>query len=448
MPHPPQSGHGSGSLKRCSRAIALAVLVATQAGPTQAAPEWDLRGQATYIWQDKPAFKAAYSGPHSLEAARALSYSFTATAALGLRLALDWEVYANAELVQGLPFSALTGMGGLSNGELQKSAGTHPIVYRARLFARRTWALGESDAGEDLGADFNRLPGRQPHDRLVLSVGNLAVTDIFDPNPYAHDARSQFLNWALLTHGAYDFAADARGYTWGAALDWRQGDWSLRGGRFAMPVESNGLKLDGQIARQYGDQIEAERRHRLFGQDGSLRALFWRNVARYGNFSDALAVAGAGVPSLDGVRRRQAKSGWGLALEQGLSPNLGAFARIGASDGRREAYTFAAIDRSASAGLSLNGQAWSRPKDSLGLAVARNGLSAMHRRYLAAGGLDFFLGDGRLRYASETAVEAYLAVAVLERLTITLDLQRVQAPGYNADRGPVRFVGLRLHADF
>ena len=166
MPRPPPPAHGSGSLKRCLRGIALAVLVATQAGPTQAAPEWDLRGQATYIWQDKPAFKAAYSGPHSLDSARALSYSFTATAALGLRLAPGWEVFANAELVQGLPFSALTGMGGLSNGELQKSAGTQPTVYRARLFARRTWALGESDAGEVLGADFNRLPGRQPHDRL------------------------------------------------------------------------------------------------------------------------------------------------------------------------------------------------------------------------------------------------------------------------------------------
>ena len=409
---------------------------------------WDLRGQATYIWQHKPAFAAAYSGPHSLAAPRALSYSFTATAALGLRLADGLEAYANAELVQGVPFSGLTGMGGLSNGELQKSAGSNPIVYRARLFVRRTWALGDLDAGEDLVADFNRLPGRLPTDRLVLVAGNLAVTDIFDLNPYAHDARSQFMNWALLTHGSWDFAADARGYTWGAALEWVQGDWSLRAGRFAMPVESNGLKLDGQISRQYGDQVEAEHRHRAFGHEGTLRTLLWRNVARYGSFSDALATAGATAPSLDGVRRRQAKTGWGVGLEQGLTPSLRAFARIGASDGAREAYTFAAIDRSASVGLALSGQAWSRPKDSLGLAVARNQLSAVHQRFLAAGGVDFFLGDGRLRYAPETVLEAFVAVAVADGMTVSLDLQHVQRPGYNADRGPARFVGLRLHAEF
>ncbi len=438
---------------RLAFALHWVAFAAAWSGPSPAAADatqgWGVRGQATYIWQAKPAFASAYAGERSLQAGPGLSDSFSATVALGWRPAPFTEAYVDAELVQGKPLSNMTGLGGLPNGELQKSGSSQPQLYRARLFLRRTWALTDTPAdAESVEAGLNQLAGSQARDRLVLSLGNLAVTDIFDPNPYAHDARSQFLNWSLLTHGAYDFAADSRGYSWGAALEWRQGDWRLRGGRFAMPAQSNGAKLDGQIWRQFGDQLELEHAHRWLGWDGSLRALLWRNVARYARFDDALAAAGGGVPSLNGVRRRQAKSGWGLAWEQSLPASLGVFARLAGSDGVHEPFAFAAIDGASSAGLSWGGAAWGRPRDTVGLALARNTLGPQHRQFLAAGGQDYFLGDGRLRYAAERIAEAYVAADLGQALTLTLDWQRVSAPGYNADRGPARFVGLRLHADF
>lgn len=412
----------------CRRRWLAAALVLAGGAAAGAEADVDLRGQATYAWQAKPAFASRYEGVHSLGAARALSYSFTGTASLGLHLAGGTDLRADVELVQGVAFSELGGLGGPTNGELQKTAGPTPTVYRARLYGRREWTM---DA-----------------DRIVLTAGNFAVGDVFDLNPLAHDARTQFMNWALLTHGAYDYAADARGYTWGAAVEWSRGDWTARAGRFAMPRESNGLKLDGQFMRQHGDQIEVEHRHRVGGQAGALRALVWRNVARFGRFDEALAATGGSAPSLDGVRRRQAKSGWGLSAEQRFGADLGGFARVAASDGRAEPYAFTSIDQSCAAGLVLAGASWSRPRDSIGLAWTWNGLSDAHRRYLAAGGSDFFLGDGALTYARERMVEAYAAFALNTALTFSLDLQQVRAPGYNADRGPARFFGARLHAEF
>ena len=408
---------------------------------------YGLHGQATYVWQTKPAFPAAYDGPNSLQGAREKSYSFTATAAAGARLWRGGEAYLNAEVVQGVPLSGLTGLGGLSNGELQKTAGSRLVLYRARAFVRQTWAL-DADS-EPVASGFNQLAGKQARSRLVLSAGNLAVSDLFDNNRYAHDARSQFMNWALLTHGHFDFAADSRGYSNGAALEWITPDWSLRGGRFAVPVESNGLELDRHIAQRHGDQLEFEHRHQWAGRDGTLRLLVFRNTARMADFDEALALAAnsGSAPDLAPVRRLQNKTGWGLAAEQQISGDLGGFLRLGRHDGKTEPYSFASIDESVSTGVIWRGTAWGRAEDQLGLAVVRNGLSPSHRRFLAAGGLDFFLGDGRLRYGAERIVEATYNAAVTPLLRLSLNLQHITNPGYNRDRGPVQLFALRLHIE-
>lgn len=421
------------------------------AGPALAADAteeaYGVHGQATYVWQTKPAFSSAYDGPNSLQAAREKSYSFTATAAAGGRLWRGGEAYLNGELVQGVPLSGLTGLGGLSNGELQKTAGSHPVLYRARAFLRQSWAL---DGGsETLAPGFNQLGGQQARRRVVLSVGNLAVSDLFDNNRYAHDARTQFLNWALLTHGHFDFAADSRGYTQGAALEWITPDWALRGGRFAVPVESNGLALDNHFGKHHGDQLEFEHHHQLAGREGALRLLFFRNVARMANFDEALALAAASgtVPDLAPARRLQSKSGWGVAAEQALSADLGGFVRLGRHDGKTEPYSFAAIDEHGSVGFVWHGTGWGRAEDQLGLAFARNGLSTPHRRFLAAGGSDFFLGDGRLRYGAERILEASYSAALTPLVRLSLNLQHINNPGYNRDRGPVQLVALRMHVE-
>ena len=427
---------------------ALAACLSLPAGAEEAPTETvGLHGQATYVWQAKPGLHAAYSGPSSLSTAHERSYSFTATAAAGVRPWRDAEAYFDAEAVQGVPLSGLVGLGGLSNSELQKTGGPRLKVYRARAFLRQGWALG--DARENVESDFNQLGGTRARRRLVLTVGELAVSDLFDDNRYAHDGRTMFLNWALLTHGAYDFAADSRGYTRGAALEWVADGWALRGGRFEVPKESNGLALDSRIGSRHGDQIEFERGHQWAGREGTLRLLWFRNVAPMGSFDEALADAAAtgGVPELARVRRLQAKQGLGVALEQTLSDTLGGFVRLGRHDGKTEVYSFAAIDNALSAGLVWKGAAWQRADDQLGLAFASDGLSAAHQRFLAAGGSDFFVGDGRLRYGRETVLEAFYNLALVRGWTLALDLQHIGNPAYNRDRGPAQAVALRLHAE-
>lgn len=432
----------------CAALLASASVQAQEATPES--EPWNAKFQATYIWQKHPGFSAAYSGPNSLSSSPEKSYSFTSTAFLGLRLARGTELYFNPEAVQGVAFSGLTGLGGLNNSELQKTAGSGLKVYRARLFLRQIWGLGgEREAVE---SEANQLGGSRDKNRVVLTAGNLAVSDLFDANAYAHDGRTQLLNWSFLTHGAYDFAADARGYSWGAALEYFGDDWAIRAGRFVQPKEPNGLPLDFAIARHYGDQLELEKSYALFGQPGKARLLVFRNHVSTGGFSDALAnaaVAG-GVPDTALVRRLRSKTGVGLNLEQALGSDVGAFARLARSNGETEVYAFAEIDRSLSVGTTIQGDSWGRPSDSVGLAYAQNGLSSSHQAFLAAGGVGFFVGDGRLQYRSEKIVEGYysLGLPLLRSSALSLGMQYIRNPGYNADRGPVKVVSVRLHTEF
>ena len=439
-------------LNLCLSALLLPCVAAAQDAPAPEPERWNARFQASFIWQTKPSFAAAYSGVNSLSPLAEKSYSFTSTAYLGLRLARDTELYFNPELVQGVAMSGLTGLGGLSNAELQKTAGSKPVLYRARLFVRQSWGLGGER--ETVASDVNQLAGSRDKDRVVLTAGNLAVSDIFDANVYAHDPRTQFMNWSFLTHGAYDFAADARGYSWGAALEYYSGDWALRAGRFMMPRESNGVALDLDLLHHYGDQLELEKAYALGGQPGKARLLLFRNRAVMGGFDDALvnAAGGAagGVPTIALVRQLRTKQGWGINLEQSLTDGAGLFARLGRSDGASEAYAFAEIDRSLSVGVNVKGAGWGRAQDSLGLAYARNGLSASHQAFLAAGGSGFFVGDGRLNYRPEAIVEGYYAMGLdfLRRSALSLGAQFIRNPAYNADRGPVRVMSVRLHTEF
>ena len=411
---------------------------------------WNAKFQSTYVRQTHPGFSAAYTGPSSLLPSAEKSYSFTATAFLGLRLAPDTELYFNPEAVQGVAFSGLTGLGGLSNGELQKTAGASLLLYRARLFVRQTWGLGGER--EDVASDANQLGGSRDKNRVVLTAGNLAVSDLFDSNTYAHDARTQLMNWSFLTHGAFDFAADARGYSWGAALEYFGDDWAVRAGRFIQPKDANGLRLDYAIGRHYGDQIEVEKSIEIAGQPGKVRVLAFRNRLSTGGFNDALAYAAAtgGTPDTTLVRRERSKTGFGLNVEQALTPDIGAFARLARSSAETEVYAFAEIDRSLSVGTNFQGRLWGRPMDSIGLAYAQNGLSPAHQAFLAAGGIGFFVGDGRLNYRAEKIVEGYysLGLDVLRRSAITLGMQYIRNPAYNADRGPVKVVSGRLHTEF
>jgi hypothetical protein len=368
---------------------------------------------------------------------------------LGLRLGANTELYFDPELTQGVPLSGLVGLAGFTNGEMARTSGANPTLYRARLFARHVIALG--DETDDIEPAMNQLGSRYAKRRLTLTAGNLSILDLFDANRFNHDPRTQFLNWTVMTHGAYDFAADARGYTWGVAAEYQGDGWALRAGRFIQPKEPNQLPLDSRILRHYGDQIEVERDYEL-GPDrpGALRALAYHNRARMSRYDDALALADAtgSVPSLDAVRTTEhSKLGLGVNVEQTLSGDLGVFGRALWADGKTETYAFTEADRSLSLGAVLKGARWGRSDDTVGVALADNLLSASHRSILARGGLTFFLGDGRLNYASERIVETYYAWSVAKGLTLSLDVQRIQNPGYNADRGPASFFALRAHIE-
>jgi carbohydrate-selective porin OprB len=303
---------------------------------------------------------------------------------------------------------------------------------------------------EQVESDINQLAGSLEKQRLVLTTGKLSVVDIFDNNAFAHDGRKDFFNWVNVAQGAFDYAADVRGYTWGAALEYYHYDWVFRAGRFAVPIESNGLQLNYSLMNFHGDQIEIEHDHEIAGETGKLRLLAFRNRELMGRFDDALAYAAAngGLPNVDNVRRINIKHGYGVNLEQNLTSNLGAFARTSWNDGGTEMFSYTEVERSTQAGISLRGTQWKRAQDTLGLAFVQNGLSKAHQAYLSAGGTGFLIGDGRLNYRPERVFESYYSFAIANKSWLTFDYQHFNNPAYNADRGPLYVWGVRLHQEF
>lgn len=426
------------------------VLVPIALGSVPAAadePPFEWHAQATYLRQWKPAFSSPYEAANSLRAGHESSYTFTSTLYLGARLPGGTELYFNPEAVQTIAFSGLHGLGGFANGEFQRGGAGTLKVYRARLFLRHAWNL--SGEIEEQASEANQVRAKYSAERIVLTAGNISVLDVFDALDYSRDARTQFMNWSSLTYGAWDYPADARGYTSGVALEYLTPRWQVRAGRFLVPVESNGLRLDTRIGRRYGDVAELEVPYTLVGRPATVRMLAFRNRVEAGAFSDAIALGAATgtTPDLTLVRHGQSKRGIGIGTQLELTSSVGAYARAGWNDGKTETFMFTEIDRSLAGGLLVKGEAWGRARDSAGVAAYVNGLSRPHRDYLAAGGLGFFLGDGRLNYGEERILEGFYSWGLSKSTSLSLGLQRVANPGYNRDRGPAHFFGFRVHAE-
>jgi hypothetical protein len=306
--------------------------------------------------------------------------------------------------------------------------------------------------------------------RLVFTVGNYSVLDFFDQNNVSGDLRRSFLNMAFLTYAAYDFAADARGYAWGGLAELDYDDWTFRVARTTPPKNPNVLPLDFHLFRVYGDQFEIEHAHHLFGGDGAVRLLGYRNVENMGTFSDAVAAfesnpaenaaacKQAGLfnydstnpqaPDLCWVRKSNVKLGLGFSVEQQLFGDVGVFFRGMYSDGKTEVYSFTSTDRSISFGAVAHGDPWHRVGDTVGLGWSQGWISHSHAEYLAMGGVDAFIGDGRIRQASESVLEAFYSLSLGSSAWTSLDYQFIRNPAYNADRGPVNIVGARVHVEF
>lgn len=423
-------------------------VLAAQPEKTISEEKWNAKFQATYLGQSKRSFNAPYTGTNSLITAREHAYSSTITAYLGYRPWAGGEFFFNPEMIQSVPLSTLHGLGGLTNAEQQKTSGPNPKFYKARLFFRQSFGLGGGQDAVESGP--NQLAGMVDRQRVVVTVGNLGLIDIFDNNTYAHDPRTQFVNWTFLTHGAFDYAADARGYSNGAAVEYYHDAWAVRAARFMVPRQSNGLALDMKIGKHYGDQLELEHGHNLADQPGKVRLLAFRNRAVMGSYADSVAFAQThgGTPDVGNVRKESIKYGLGLSLEQSLRSDVGIFARASWADGKTETYSFTEIENSLSAGVAVKGDSWSRPNDTLGLAGAQNGLNKDHQNYLSRGGLGAFIGDGTLNYRPERILEAHYNIKVLKTSSVMVGFQKIFNPAYNADRGPVSIGTLRLHTEF
>jgi high affinity Mn2+ porin len=407
---------------------------------------WSLHSQTTFAAQYAPPFHASYGGANSLDP-NAGRETWDATLYLGRRLWEGAELWINPEIDQGFGLSDTHGIAGFPNGNAYKVGASYPYLRLPRAFIRQTIDLGSET--ENVASDLNQFAGSQSSNRLVITVGKFAVWDWFDGNKYAHEPRSDFMNWALIDTATFDYAADSWGYAYGATVEWYQGPWIWRGCFCDLSIVPNSPELDPTF-KQFQWIGEIEHRHQLWGQPGKVIVTGFLSRGRMGRFDDALNLAEATetTPDTSLVRRYASRGGIGLSVEQQVSADLGVFARAGWADGNIEPYEFTDADRTVAAGLSLSGQRWGRPNDTFGFAGVVNGISAIHAAYLDAGGLGILVGDGQLPHPGpEQIVEAYYSIPIGSWFA-TLDYQFVMNPGYNRDRGPVSILGTRLHAQF
>jgi high affinity Mn2+ porin len=405
-----------------------------------------IHGQTTYLNQYAPPFRAPYHGPESLDPNTGRE-TWDATLYAGVRLWQGAELWVNPEIDQGFGLSATFGVAGFPSGEAYKVGASLPYARVPRMFIRQTIDLGGET--QKLEAGINQFSGSQTADRLVITVGKFAVTDIFDTNKYAHDPRSDFMNWSLVDTGTFDYAADAWGYTYGGAVEWYKGPWTLRGGLFDLSILPNNTDLDPQF-HQFQWVGEIERRYDLWGQPGKVAITGFLTRGRMGSFADAIQLAAltGGPADIAAVRQYASRGGISANLEQQITPEIGAFARAGWADGNKEPYEFTDIDRTVAGGLSISGKLWGRKDDTWGVAGVVNGITSEHEAFLNAGGLGILVGDGQLPNPGlEQILETYYSFP-LGYWRATFDYQFIVNPAYNRDRGPVSVIGARVHAQF
>jgi hypothetical protein len=433
---------------------------------------WNAYGQFTYITQFKLPWSAKYSNlngsTNSLSTDYERGFTGSFTLFLGAKLWRGGELYFVPEVISERPFSNLRGIGGaIQDFELQKSGSETPTIYKARLFYRQTFDLG--GARQQVESNPLELAMTTHRRRLEFTIGNFSALDVFDHNSVVGDSHLTFFNMAFMTHASYDFAADARGYTWGATAELFWDDWMVRIGRMLPPQNPNTLPIDFRFWEFYSDSYELEHDHKIKDRAGAVRLLVYHNHVRTGRFSDAIAAFeadpsknaascssfnyGSGnftAPDLCWVRKGNDKWGVGVNLEQYVTDDIGLFARAMYSDGQSEVDAFNAADASFSLGALAKGTRWKRPFDFAGAAFALSWISPEHARYLAMGGIDGFIGDGRLGHvAPEGVVELFYSVNFLKAVWLAADYQALWNPAYNADRpGPVHILGLKVHAEF
>ena len=403
------------------------------------------------IFQAHPPFHAPYSGPNSFQNHGEHAFSRVATLYLGWQATRTTEFLFDVEETGGRGLSDAFGLAGFTNLDVVRNPSLGSAPYIARVMVRQIVPL----TGKQVEADRNflSLATSLPEKRLEFRIGKLGMADFFDVNDVGTDSHLQFTNWTIDNNGGYDYAADTRGYTYGAMVEYQSPGWGVRFGEMLMPTVANGIDLDFNLRRARAENLEFELRPTLIkGHKTTIKPLAYLNHANMGSYREAINSFLSGQDSsLDVTAHRHQgtlKQGFGLNFYQDLPASIRAYFRIGWNEGKQESFAYTEVNNTFAAGADISGERWGRKFDRLGLAGVTNGLSKDHREYLALGGLGFLLGDGRLNYGREKILESYYNAHLWRGIHLAGLLQYITNPGYNRDRGPALVPGTRLHVDF
>lgn len=407
---------------------------------------FSIHAQTTVINQFKPAFSVKYTGENSLIPQQESRTSITSTLFLGARLWKGASIFINPEIAGGYGLSKTSGVAAAPNGETYRIGNPAPEIYLARLIYRQVISLTTEKSYQE--NDINHIGGYLPDKYFSFTIGKIGITDYFDNNRYSHDPRTQFMSWALMDNGAWDYPANTRGYTPSIVLEFVSTRHELRYGFSLVPLTANGSDMNWNILIANSQSLEYTYSYKLNNKDGAIRLLGYFTTANMGNYKQSITLNPID-PIIENTREYgHTKYGFGINAEQEINDFTGCFIRAGWNDGNNETWMFTEIDHTLSAGISMTGIKWNRRNDNLGLAFVASGISKSHRDYLKAGGLGFMLGDGNLNYGWEYLSELYYSTDLVKNhIYLSGAYQLLLNPAYNKDRqGFVNIFSLRFHA--
>jgi hypothetical protein len=409
-----------------------------------------LSGQANFIFQTHPDFRALYSGTHSLSPNYEKGTSRVITFYSGVRLNNSLEFLVDLEEAGGSALSQGFGLAGNTDLDIVRNPLLSKAPYLGRGMIHKVFAFSKDKVENQRNAFslFEELPRR----RLELRFGKFSMPDFFDLNSVGSDTKFQFINWTTDNNGAYDYAADTRGYTVGLTADYEDRNWGFRFGEALMPKIANGIDLVWKPWQAHAENFEYELRHGVIPRkSGVVRLLAYTNYANMGIYREQVIQAAdqGTMPDITAhpwhITR---KFGFGINIEQNLTRYLTAFARFGWDNGKTESFAYTEVDQTLAEGIGANGSWWHRKQDRAGIAFVSNAIKKDHQNYLASGGLGFLLGDGHLNYGRENIFEAYYTAHVWRGIYVAPGVQHINNPGYNRDRGPVIVPSFRAHVEF
>jgi hypothetical protein len=419
-----------------------------------------IAGQANIIFQADGPFHSPYEGTNSFIGRGEYKTSLLGTLYLAAQVRRDpkteTDALLNLESAGGRGLSEALGLAGFTNLDVVRNPNLGPVPYMARAQLHQT--IGFTDKLIDSPRTPFSLATQVPERRLEFYVGKMSLPDYFDINSIGSDSHLQFMNWSVDNNGAWDYAADTRGYTYAAVAEYDDKVWSARYAVALMPTVANGIDLVWNLRQASGQNMEFELRKSVVGnllpsdRKGVVRVLSYVNHAHMGLYRVANQAYLSGEDPTPEITKHETygavKYGFTLNAEQELTTNIRIFGRFGWNEGQHESFAYTEDDQTFEFGGDYSGRAWSRPYDKLGVAFVTNAIKADHQAYLGFGGLGFLLGDGKLNYAREDILESYYNLHAWRGMYYALDLQYINHPGYNQDRGPVLVESVRMHVDF